>query len=57
MPAESQRNRQMVYIHAAHRATWAEAEKIAERLYGPRQLSRYVSEALAERNERERAQS
>lgn len=56
MAAES-RDRQIVYIHAGHRDTWREAEEIAKRLYGPRSLSRYVSEALAERNARERAQS
>lgn len=57
MPNERSRPHQIsLYIHAEYRDEWAAAEEIAERLYGPRSLSRYVSEAVAARNAREQQQ-
>jgi len=44
---------QIIYIHREFEATWQRAAEQAEARYGPRQLSRYVSEAVAERLARE----
>ena len=49
----SRPRQQIIYIHREFEQTWERAAELAEALYGPRQLSRYVSEAVAERNARE----
>lgn len=47
---------QIIYIHREFAQTWERAAEQAEAQYGPRQLSRYVSEAVAQRLAREAAE-